>query len=426
MNLPLFLKKLTPNFEIYDVKEWLKKGVIEIYLTSTVAEKICARCNTPLSYKTGKYSLKLRTLPILQFQTFLCFFRDKGYCPHCKKVRSEKIDFISEESPHMTKDYVWWLGRLCEIAPVSRVAQLTDNEMMTLYRIDQKRLQRLLQDYKIPKIKKISVDEVYARKKVYYKGEMREARFFTIISDIETRKVIWVSDSRNRNALDEFYKIIGPQACKEIEVVAMDQHTAYRISTNEYCPQAVIVYDRFHLMKGFEEVINKTRQDLHADARKNTNLKLLTKGQYRYIFLKKAERRSSQEEKHIEKVLKDNNQFAMLEIIKERMFTFFDCFSENEGKETLNEIGNWANECKFELITKWYYQTLENWNVIKNWFKHKYTTALSEGINNVIKVIKRRAYGYRNMSYFRLKIMQVCGYLNSKFIPYPSHEFSRY
>ncbi|MBK7961877.1 MAG: transposase [Bdellovibrionales bacterium] len=43
------------------------------------------------------------------------------------------------------------------------------------------------------------------------------------------------------------------------------------------------------------------------------------------------------------------------------------------------------------------------------------TPYLSEGINNVIKTMKRKAYGYRNMGYFRLEIMQVCGYLNSRY-----------
>jgi hypothetical protein len=41
-------------------------------------------------------------------------------------------------------------------------------------------------------------------------------------------------------------------------------------------------------------------------------------------------------------------------------------------------------------------------------------------MNNVIKALKRRAYGYRNMEYFRLKILQQCGYLNSRHIPDPS------
>ncbi len=53
---------------------------------------------------------------------------------------------------------------------------------------------------------------------------------------------------------------------------------------------------------------------------------------------------------------------------------------------------------------------------IKNYFTFKVTTALSEALNNIIKSVKRRAFGYKNMDYFRLKIMQVAGYLNSTFI----------
>jgi transposase len=52
----------------------------------------------------------------------------------------------------------------------------------------------------------------------------------------------------------------------------------------------------------------------------------------------------------------------------------------------------------------------------QNYFRYRVTSALSEGQNNVIKMLKRRAFGYRNMFYFRLKIMQCCGYLNSRFI----------
>jgi transposase len=66
---------------------------------------------------------------------------------------------------------------------------------------------------------------------------------------------------------------------------------------------------------------------------------------------------------------------------------------------------------------KWYNNLEKGWDTLKNYFRYKATSALSEGINNVIKTIKRRAYGYRNMEYFRLKIMQVCGYLNSRLTP---------
>jgi transposase len=53
---------------------------------------------------------------------------------------------------------------------------------------------------------------------------------------------------------------------------------------------------------------------------------------------------------------------------------------------------------------------------MKNYFEYRVTSALSEGVNNVIKSLKRRSFGFRNMSYFKLKIMQVCGYLNLDYI----------
>jgi transposase len=50
-----------------------------------------------------------------------------------------------------------------------------------------------------------------------------------------------------------------------------------------------------------------------------------------------------------------------------------------------------------------------------NYFTFKVTTGISEGINRVIKGLKWQAYGYKDMFYFRLKIMQKAGYLNSLF-----------
>lgn len=65
---------------------------------------------------------------------------------------------------------------------------------------------------------------------------------------------------------------------------------------------------------------------------------------------------------------------------------------------------------------KWHNHLEKGWLTLKNYFKYRVTSALSEGQNKLIKMLKRRAFGYRNMLYFRLKIMQVCEYLNSRFV----------
>lgn len=71
---------------------------------------------------------------------------------------------------------------------------------------------------------------------------------------------------------------------------------------------------------------------------------------------------------------------------------------------------------------KWYKNLEAGWETLKNYFHYRVSSSLSEGQNNVIKMLKRRAFGFRNMEYFKLKIMQLCGYLNSRFI-YHSNQY---
>ncbi|PIS29489.1 hypothetical protein COT42_05185 [Candidatus Saganbacteria bacterium CG08_land_8_20_14_0_20_45_16] len=58
-----------------------------------------------------------------------------------------------------------------------------------------------------------------------------------------------------------------------------------------------------------------------------------------------------------------------------------------------------------------------NFTSDKNWFKKKISSAISEGINNKIKRLKRMAYGYKDVEYFKLKIHQHCGLLNPRRFP---------
>lgn len=403
------------NYNVSDIREFLTDGRIDIYLDRNFKfEPICHRCQEKMGAKRGSHFMKLETLPIFGLRVFLHFRRYKFDCGKCKKARSEYVPFLAEETPHLSKEYAWWIGRLCEITPVSRAAELISLNGTTVWRVDFNRMLRLLTNYKIPSVRRISVDEVYARRKKKDEKEDRDERFFTVVSDLDTHRVIWVSFSRKKKALDEFFKIIGADACKQIEVVAADQHEAFAASAKEYCPQAILVWDRFHLMQNFEVSVNEVRKNLCADSAHN-EVKRLARGKYKYLFLKKANRRTDDEKTHLNEVMKLNQGFYKLELIKEKMLSFFDQPDLDSAKLVFEEVGDWIYQEGFIPLMDWYKKIEKGWETLKNYFKYRVTSALSEGINNVIKTLKRKAYGYRNMNYFRLKIMQVCGYLNSRY-----------
>jgi transposase len=232
--------------------------------------------------------------------------------------------------------------------------------------------------------------------------------------------VIWVAESRRKEALDQFFLLIGKEACGRIQVVASDLHEAYGASVREHCPQATHVWDRFHLMQLFEEAVNDQRIRLHEEQEKGDDLARLTRGKFRFLFLKKATRRTPQEKIHIDDVLKANERFAKLELIKESMLDFFHQPDEKTARAHFEQIQEWIYQAGFFSLIAWSKRFEQGWDTIKNYFQYRVSSALSEGHNNVIKMLKRRAFGYRNMEYFRLKIMQVCGYLNSRYIPNPN------
>lgn len=419
--IPRFLRSAFIGFEVLDVKEWLTEGRIEVRLGRARGYRkfCCHRCGKNLGAYRGKYPVKLEGMPVMGLKLEINLMRTKGHCKHCNKARSERLEFISPESPHLTQDYAWWLGRLTEIAPVSRVAELVGLDPMTVWRQDFARLKRLLQHYKIPPLTHIAVDEVYARSKPRFDGEARTERFFTVITDLKTRRVVWVSESCAKKGLDQFFTLIGSEACAKIESIAMDQHADYFASAAEFCPNAIVVFDRFHIVQNFEEAVNDTRKELFEFLRaSDPTIAELARGQNRFVFLEKASRRTKQDQSLIEEVSKRNKKFLYLELIKERFIDMFNARSAEDARVVFDEVGDWIWQANLRPLMEWYRRLEKNWVYVHNYFYSRISTGISEAFNNVIKTVKKRAYGFRNMEYFRLKIMQVSGYLNSRFISF--------
>lgn len=408
------------GFDVADLKEWRAKRHMEIVLVANEKrEHRCWRCMGVLGAQNSRYLVRAKHLRMMGWQVTVAFYREKRHCPSCNKTRSEHIEFLCPSSPHVTMELAWWLSRLSEETSVLAVSRLESVDKETCYQVDKFILTRLLQGYKIPKVTHISVDEVYARSRRQLKdGEDRDDLFVTVIVDLKTHRVIWVSQSRKKEALDEFFQIIGQKGCEQIEVVATDQHRGYAASVEEFCPKATVVWDRFHLVQNFNEAVNDDRkseyEQIDPESKTAESMLDLMRGKYKYIFLTKAANRSKTDQRHIDEVMQTNQKIARLEIIKEHFHKLFDCQSRLEAQVHMAEVYQWAFDARAWNVWRWISSIREEprfWN----YFDYRVTTGLSEGINRVIKGLKWQAYGYKDMFYFALKILQKAGYLNSRF-----------
>lgn len=408
------------DFLVIDIKEYARRGHMELILEKRAERKHhCWRCGTELGAMKDRYRVRAKHLRVMLWSVSVVFWREKRWCGGCKKVRSERIEFMSPTSPHVTLDLAWWLSRLSEITSVLSVSKLESLDKEACYRIDKFILTRLLQGYRIPQVTHIAVDEVYARgPKQLKEGENRDDLFLTVIVDIKTHKVIWVSKSRKKEALDEFFMLFGRKACRKIKVVSTDQHEGYGASIREHCPNAIQVWDRFHLVQNFNEALNNDRRQEYAnldpESKNYEDLADLMRPKYKYIYLTKKDKRSDKDQAHFEHVAKLNEKIYRLELIKEHFHKLFDCQDPIEAQVHFAEVYEWAFQASAWNILKWVMKVREE-ERFWNYFKCKVSNGVSEGINRVIKGLKWQAYGYKDMQYFALKILQKAGYLNSRY-----------
>jgi transposase len=148
---------------------------------------------------------------------------------------------------------IQWIESLVRLMPIQHVAHLLGLHWHTVKAIDHQRLKREVTEPDKCRIRRLVMDEF-----ALLKGH----RYATVVIDADTQQVLWVGEGRSRAAVRPFFEWLGPEACAQIEAVAMDMNTAMDLEVHHYCPKARVVYDLFHVVAKYgREVIDRVRVD---------------------------------------------------------------------------------------------------------------------------------------------------------------------
>ncbi len=170
-----------------------------------------------------------------------------------------------------------------------------------------------------------------------------------------------------------------------------------------HCPQAKIVFDLFHLVKAFGEVIDEVRRSEYTAATKAE--KEVFKDS-RYLLLKNDENLSDKQRDHLEELLNLNATLSAVYILKDQLKMIYMKTTRLAVKRALNQWCRMAETINHPMMKK-YIGRLKFFEYgILNHADHLIGTSKLEGVNNKIKVIKRKAYGFHDERYFALKIIQ--------------------
>ena len=200
--------------------------------------------------------------------------------------------------------------------------------------------------------------------------------------------------------------------------MSKDLHKAYASSCTEFIPQALQVADPFHVVKKLNEVMDNCRKELSVGSALAVGKRRLIQG-LNWVMRYKQENLPEKHIESLEKLAQVNQPLYLAYLHKESFYEFFT-FKPSEVKQAEKFLVNWivdAWKSQLQPLREFGEYIERNTQVILNIIRTGRSSAISEGINRKIQVIKSMAYGYRNINYFMLKILQRCGVLGSMWKP---------
>jgi transposase len=356
----------------------------------------CSACGSPDVQSRGRVERRFRTLPIGGRATFLDLPIPRVECRACGVVRQVEIPFADARRSYTCsfERYALELSRCMTIRDVAKHLGVGWDVIKDIQKRD---LSRRYAKPKLKQLRHIAIDEI-----AIAKGH----RYLTLVMDLKSGAVVFVGDGKGAEALKPFWKRLKGSKAK-IEAVAMDMSPAYREAVSTHLPKAKIVFDRFHVMKLFNEKLSDLRRALHREAT-DVMQKRVLKGT-RWLLLKGAENLDEEkdEKKRLEEALALNKSLAVAYYLKEDLRQFWEQPGKTFATLFLNGWIKRAEGSGIKILQQMAKTLAAHRSGLLAYYDVMITSGPMEGTNNKIKTMKRQAYGFRDKEFFKLKILAI-------------------
>jgi transposase len=369
------------------------------------APKRCSRCGSVVAEIHDVSERRVRDLPMSELDTWLIVPRARLECPRCGPT-VEAVPWLDKHQ-RMTTRLAEKISRLAMVLPLAHVAAWFQIHWTTAKQLHQRALERQLGPItreSLAQVRRLSIDEFAIQK-----GH----RYATVVVDSDTKRVLWVSRGRDRAALKPFFDLLGPQGCARIEAVAMDMSGPFGDEVRARCPDAAIVYDLFHVVAKYaREVIDRVRVDeTNKIARAAGPNKTLIRAQRRVIkgtrwllLQNRSNLRHPVDRVRLRELLSANHALFIVYVLKDDLKQLWRYRYTRAAQRFWRQWYRRAMASRLEPLIRFAQQLKLHLPGIIAHCRYPLNTALVEGINNKIKVMKRMAYGYRDDAYFFLRI----------------------
>jgi transposase len=376
----------------YLVREEYPEGRVVHVIAQEDWRLRCRACGSSRVIRSGQFVRDFRAVPIGKKATIIRLPIQRVECRECGAIRQVKVGFADERRSY-THAFERLAVDLCRMMTIKDVADHLGVSWDIIKDIHKRYLGRRFAKPRLRHLRLLAIDEISVG---------HGQRYLTVVLDLERGAVVFVGKGKSAESLAPFWRRLRSSRAK-VRAVAIDMSPAYIEAVRTNLPKAKIVFDRFHVVKLFNEKLSDLRRQVQSSAEGMAKKVLKCT---RWLLLKNPENldQTRNEKRRLDDALMLNQPLATAYYLKEDLRQFW----EQPDKATARWfLGDWiarATASKITMLVQFARTLLVHRDGLLAWYDFPISTGPLEGTNNKIKTLQRRAYGYRDQEYFTLRI----------------------
>ncbi len=390
-----------------------EEPILEIELRPRAnGRPICSICGKAApGYDRSQDPRRFEFVQLWMIPVIFIYYMRRVNCPTCG-IKVERIPWADGKSS-MTIEYKWFLARWARRMSWKEVSEAFRVSWDRVYDAVKQAVSWGLEHRDLDNIETIGVDEVQ-----WQKGHEYQTVAYQL--DQGKKRLLWVGRDRKAKTLLRFFRFLGKDRTARLQFICSDMWQAYLKVIAKKAPQAIHILDRFHIMQRMNKALDKVRtaevKQLQADG-----YEPVLKGA-RWVLLKRPANQTKKQAAKLKEILQYNLKSVRSHLMKEDFQQFWEYSSAVWAGKFLDQWCVRAMRSQIDPMKKVARMLRNKRSLVLNWFvaDGRLSSGIVEGLNNKLKLITRKSYGFRTQEAYEIALYHTLGALPE---PESTHEF---
>jgi transposase len=343
-------------------------------------------------------------VPLWGIVVFLAYRLRRVDCKRCG-VTVEMVPWCDGKN-QLTTTYRWFPATWAKRLSWSEVGTIFRTSWDSVFRAVEHAVAWGLAHRDLSQLTALGVDEI---------AWARGHRYLTLLYDIsgKTKRLLAVAEERTEASLRSCLESLGKPVCLGVKYVCSDMWRPYLNVIAEKLGQATPVLDRFHVMQQFGKALDEVRAEEAKRLVRDGYEPVLKKS--RWCLLKRPENLTNKQTVKLSELLKYNLRTVRAYLLREEFQRLWEYTSAWWAGKFLDEWTARAMRSRLEPMKKIARSIRTHRPLILNWFRARgqVSSGAVEGLNNKVKLVTRRSYGFRTAEVAKLALLYGTLRLNS-------------